>query len=576
MAYICESCGERVDDNEICLCVLNLKKDSLKKRAKRYYLKKQKDKNIVNQILLSRNIDLDYNDFIEVDFNKIYDDRYLNQEEAENKIMKAIENKVKIAIYGDYDADGITGTAIGLNILRGLGADTTYYINDRFTEGFGINEKGVIALHNQKVGLIITVDNGIAGIEGVNKAKELGIEVIITDHHEPNSEILPDCLIIDPKQPGCPSINKEITGVGVLFKILLNICKKLGKELIAKKEMDLVALGTVADMAPLIGENRLIVKTGLMIWNHNKGKYGIKKLIEKTGIKKEVSAYELGFIFAPILNAESRLKGKPVLGITVLTSNDTKEIDKAVDELIEINNKRKEMLEQQIQIGESLIDPEKSLFFIYDNRLTEGIAGLIASRIMDAYQVPTIVLAKTNEGYYKGSGRSIQDFNLKRALDKNSKLLKNYGGHKLACGLTIEKENLILVKNFLETEGKIQLENRESIDSIYIDSKMKIEDLNMDLMDSLNKLEPFGNGFGRPLFLIEEIDIENVTYMKEVHSKFSIDGIEFIAFNKLLNKGNKLSFVGNPQINSYNGRKSIQFVIKEILEEGTKICELEI
>ncbi len=576
MAYICESCGERVDDNEVCLCVLTLKKDNLKKRTKKYFLKKQKDNNIVNQILKSRNIDLDFHDFTEVNFNKIYEDKYLNQDLAAKKIIAAIKNKVKIAIYGDYDADGITGTAIGLNILRGLGAETTYYINDRFTEGFGINENGVIALKKKKVGLIITVDNGIAGIEGVKKAKELGIEVIITDHHEPNGEILPDCLIVNPKQPNCPSINKEITGVGVLFKILLDICKKLDKELIAKKEMDLVALGTVADMAPLIGENRLIVKTGLMIWNHSKGKYGIKKLIEKTGVKKEVTAYELGFIFAPILNAESRLRGRPELGITILTSNNTKEIDKAVDELIEINNKRKEMLEQQIQIGESLIDPEKNLFFIYDDRITEGIAGLIASRIMDSYKVPTIVLGKTHEGYYKGSGRSIKDFNLKKALDKNSKLLKNYGGHKLACGLTIEQDNLFLVKNFLETEAKMQLENKEAIDNVYIDSKLIANDLNMELMDSLNQLEPFGNGFSRPLFLMEEIYIDNVMYMKEVHSKFTINGIDFIAFNMLLKKGNKLSLVGNPQINSYNGRQNIQFVIKEILEEGTKICELEI
>ena len=576
MAYICESCGELVEDNEVCLCVLTMKKDKLKARAKKYFLKKQKDSNIVNQILKSRNIDLDYKDFIEVDFNKIYEDKYLNQDKAVKKIMEALEKKVKIAIYGDYDADGITGTAIGLNILRGLGADTAYYINDRFTEGFGINPEGVKALHKEKVGLIITVDNGIAGIEGVNKAKELGIEVIITDHHEPNSEILPDCLIVDPKQPGCPSVNKEITGVGVLFKILLDICQKLGKELIAKKEMDLVALGTVADMAPLLGENRLIVKTGLMIWNHSKGKYGIKRLIEKTGLRKDITAYELGFVFAPILNAESRLKGRPVKGITVLTSKDTSEIDKAVDELIEINNKRKEMLEQQIQIGESLIDPDKNLFFIFDNRITEGIAGLIASRIMDSYKTPTIVLGRTHEGYYKGSGRSIQDFNLKKALDKNSKLLKNYGGHKLACGLTVEQANLDLVKNLLETEGKMQLENKEAVDNVYIDSKLMTNDLNMDLMDSLNQLEPFGNGFNRPLFLIEDLRVENVTYMKDIHSKFTMNGIEFIAFNKLMEKGNKVSLVGNPQINSYNGRQSIQFVIKEILEEGTKICELEI
>lgn len=576
MAYICENCGEMVEDNKECLCVLEIKKDKLKSRSIKYYLKKQKDENIINNILKSRNIDLDFKDFIEVDFQKIYDDKFLNQNEAADIIIKAIENKVKIAIYGDYDADGITGTAIGINILRALGAETTHYINDRFTEGFGINEKGVISLHKEKVGLIITVDNGIAGIDGVKKAKELGMEVIITDHHEPNSEELPDCLIIDPKQPGCPSINKEITGVGVLFKLLLDICQRFGKELIAKKEMDLVALGTVADMAPLLDENRLIVKTGLMIWNHNKGKYGIKRLIEKVGLKKDVTSYDLGFIFAPILNAESRLKGRPVKGIIILTSNDKNEIDNAVDELIEINNKRKEMLEEQIKIGESLIDPNKDLFFISDNRITEGIAGLIASRIMDCYKRPTIVLGKTHEGYYKGSGRSIQEFNLKKALDKNSKLLKNYGGHKLACGLTIESMNLDLVKNLLETEGKMQLENKELVEKVYIDSKLSTSDINNELMENLNQLEPFGNGFNKPLFLLENISIDNVMYMKDVHSKFINDGIEFIAFNKLLERGNKCSMVGIPQINSYNGRQSIQFVIKHVLEEGTKICELEI
>ncbi len=576
MAYICESCGELTEDKKTCNCQIILKKDELRNRNKKYFLKKKQDENILNQILKARNIDLDYKDFIEVDFNKIYEDRYLNQDIAVKIIMKAIKNKTKIAIYGDYDADGITGTAIGLNILRALGAETTYYINDRFTEGFGINSNGVIALHKEKVGLIITVDNGISGIEGVKKAKELGIEVIITDHHEPNSTQLPDCIIVDPKQPGCLSINKEITGVGVLFKILLDICKIFDKEFIAKKEMDLVALGTVADMAPLLGENRLIVKTGLMIWNHLKGKYGIKRLIEKTDIKREVTVYELGFIFAPILNAESRLKGKPVKGITILTSNNISEIDKAVDELIEINNKRKEMLEEQIKIGESLIDPDKYFFFLVDNKITEGIAGLIASRIMDSYKRPTIVLGKTYEGYYKGSGRSIKDFNLKKALDKNSKLLKNYGGHKLACGLTIEHDNLDLVKNLLETEGKIQLKGKESVDNVYIDSKLKTKELSIELVQSINKLEPFGNGFKTPLFLIENIDIENIINMKEIHSKFKMDGIDFIAFNKLLEKGHRKSVVGVPQINNYNGKKSIQFIIKEILEEGTSICELEI
>lgn len=575
MATICESCGDYVEDGKKCLCELNKKKEILKNRKKKYLLAKRADQSLISHLFKIRKIDGNKEDFFRLDFTDLYEDKFLNQEEAVQRIVKALEKGEKIAIYGDYDADGITGTAVGLNILKGLGGEASYYINDRFEEGFGINPGGVEALHREKVKLILTVDNGIAGVEGVKKAKELGMDVIVTDHHEPNDQ-LPDCLIVDPKQPGCPSVNKEITGVGVLFKILLDVCCLLGKEALAKKEMDLVALGTVADVAPLLGENRLLVRAGLMIWNLPKGKYGIRRMIERLGITRSISTYDLGFVFAPILNAESRLKGRPVHALTVLTSTNQQEIDAAVDELISINQKRKDLLEEQLSIGEDLIDPEKYLFFLADDRIAEGIAGLIASRLVEAYRRPVIVLGRSRDGRYKGSGRSLGAFNLKKALDKSSKLLLHYGGHKLACGMTLEEGNLDLVKNLLETEAKMQLAGKDELEEVKLDAELLTDELNESLVQELEALEPYGNGFKKPVFLLRKLTASRVTLMKEVHSKFNWKGIDFVAFNQILEERENLSVTGYPQINSYNGRKTIQFIVNEALKEDAEICEYEI
>lgn len=574
MAYVCEACGEKVEDGKICICELDRKKEILKARKKTYKVMKRGEKDLISHILKIRKVEEDYSTFLNIDFSSLFNDKFLNQEEAVQRIIRALEKGEKIAIYGDYDADGITGTAVGYNILTGLGGNVTYYINDRFKEGFGINVSGVEKLYKEKVRLIITVDNGIAGVEGASRAKELGLDVLVTDHHEAN-ESLPDCLIVDPKQPGCPSLNKDITGVGVLFKVLLDVCSILGKEAVAKKEMDLVALGTVADMGPLLGENRLLIRTGLMIWNLSKGKYGIRRLIEKLGINRAITSYDLGFIFGPILNAESRLRGKPEKGILILTSNNQAEIDGAVDELIAINQKRKEMLEEQLLIGDSLIEPDKWLFFIHHEKIAEGIAGLIASRLMETYKRPVIVLGKTNEGTYKGSGRSLGEFNLKKALDKNSKLLLYYGGHKLACGMTVESENLDLVKNLLETEAKFQLSGIEVKEEVVVDEELEFEEFDEELVNRLSSLEPYGIGFKKPVFLMRNIQADKVTLMKEIHSKFNWKGIDFLSFNNLLEGGKSYNLIGYPQINNYNGRKTVQFIVNDVLKEDSEICESE-
>lgn len=571
MSYICEICGEKNEEGKTCSCVLAELKEQLKIRNKKYLLRQRIKPDILEHLLTSRGIEESLEDFTKIDFMELYEDRLLNQEEAARRIITAIATKEKIAIYGDYDCDGITGTTMGINLLKAMGADVTHYINDRFVDGFGINPKGVEALANEGAKLIVTVDNGIAGVQGVERAKELGIEVIVTDHHEPN-EFLPDCLIVDPKQEGCPSKNKEITGVGVLYKVLLLVARHFEKENAAKKEMDLVALGTVADMGALLGENRLLVRTGLMIFNLEKGKYGIRCLIDKLKIRKPVGVYELGFIFGPILNAESRLEGKPTRSITLLTSNNPQEIEKAADELIDLNVKRKAMLEEQLLIGDQLVEPDKDFFFIWDDRIAEGIAGLVASRILETYRRPTIVLGRTKEGLYKGSGRSIGSFDLKKALDKNNKLLVSYGGHKLACGLTIEAENILPVKSFLETEGKMKLGGQEPVLEVLIDCEIDLSELTQELTERIGGLEPYGIGFKKPLFLIRGLRAEGVRVMGGSHSKFSQAGIDFIAFGTVLEEGTTGHGLGYPQINQYNGRSTVQFVLSEIIGEDQEIC----
>lgn len=548
-------------------------KNKIKQEKKEYIILNKREEadeeDIVKILLRGRGIK-EEEKFLKASLDDLEENIFLNEEKVVARIISALMKKEKIGIYGDYDGDGISGCALGVNILRGLGGDICYYINDRFTEGFGINKKGVEELSQKKVKLIITVDNGIAGVEGVKRAQELGIDVIVTDHHEPNEEI-PDCLIIDPKQKDCPYPNKDITGVGVLFKILLKVCIFFKRKNLALKNLDLVALGTVTDMAPLVGENRVFVKNGLILFNWEKGKEQYKVLKRLWNLNRNIKSYDLGFILGPMINAESRLYGRPVRAIEFLISEDPRKIEELAIELIEINHKRKEIMEKQILLGEELVNPEKDLIFIYHPFIEEGLAGLISSRLMDQYEKPTIVLGSDREGNLKGSGRSFGNFNLKENIDKVSKLLLKYGGHELACGLSLKEENLVTVRNILETNAKRFYQGEREVKKGEIDLLIKVEEINEALLEKLQILEPFGIGFKKPIFLIREVRASSVNYLKEIHSKFLYQGIEFISFNNILEGNKKYNVLGFPKINEFKGKRTIQFMIESILEEDSLV-----
>lgn len=566
-------------DELIYSCLIKNKKEVLKNRKKKYILINSNSENsnsedLITTILKTRQVDKDRQKFLEGKIDGLLNNTFLNEEKSVSVILDYLKNKKKIGIYGDYDADGITGIAVAISILRKLGGDVTYYVNNRFTEGFGIGPTGVEALKKENVDLIITVDNGITGIEGVDKANKLGMTVIITDHHEPN-DILPNALIIDPKQNGCTYPNKEITGVGVIFKILLRVCEKLNRKNLALKQLDLVALGTVADLGALIGENRVIVKNGLILWNWNKCRLNLKLLKDNLNFKRAVTSYDLGFIYGPIINAESRLYGKPEKAVELLITENPKKMKSLCGDLVKINEDRKSNLEKQLVIVDSLIDPTKDFFFIYDSCIEEGLAGLIASRIMDIYKRPTIVLGKDKNNNIKGSGRSFEPFNLKEALDNVKSFLLSYGGHALACGITLDESQMVVVKNILETKGLQFFKDKDIVDEIIIDSSLRTHQLTEFFIDLLEQLEPFGIGFKRPLFIMKNIPVRDLLILKEKHSKFSYNNIDFILFNEILERNKNYHFIGYPKWNIYNGRKKIQFVINHVLDKETEICELE-
>lgn len=587
---VCACCGRTYEEGSICECVakeeLEEKKRQIqedkKNRAKclRYHrqVAEPDDSGLAlhpKLLALLRNRGIkNIERFISCPIGELREEKLMNQDKAVERLEKAILIGERITVYGDYDVDGVTSVALGLNILKDLGARVDYYINDRFKEGFGIGIKGVETIKERGGSLILTADNGIAGHEAVEHAKSLGLEVLVTDHHEPN-ETMPECIVVDPKQPGCTYPNPNIVGVGVLFKVLDDLARRLGKGRRALHELDLVAMGTVADVAPLLGENRILVKNGLKLMDpasmigKRKLRPGIEALREVAGLDKSpVNAYHLGYLFGPMINAEGRLNGVPHMAVELLTTHDASLAKELAGKLAGFNEARKKKVEELYEIALDQVDLTKKILVVADSRFHEGVVGLLAGRLKKDFYLPAIVLGRDQTGCFKGSGRSIEGFNLKNELDKLSRLLVGYGGHELACGLTVTQDNYQTVKNMLETQASMILsgEMKECID---VDVELDKEEITGALVRDLDKLEPFGQGFPRPKFLISDFKPESLGYsrdgkhtrMKAVIGKQSMD---FWAFGQRIEEQDTcFDLLGSPSFNVFRGKRSIQFRIEE-------------
>lgn len=530
---------------------------------------------IVAKVLVNKNISKEELNVFINPTRKDFHNPFLmpDMEIAVNRIIEAIDNKEKIMIYGDYDADGITSITVLKSFLEERGLDVFSYIPNRLDEGYGLNNDAIKKIYEENYKLIITVDCGISGIDEVEYANSLGIEVIITDHHEP-ADVLPKALaVVDAKRKDSKYPFNQLAGVGVVFKLIQAISIKLNldeKEYL--KYLDIVCIGTISDIVPLINENRVIAKLGLKLVSQTKN-IGLKSLLNIAGFK-QIDSVAISFGVAPRINACGRM-GNEKLALDLFLTKDYELARKLAIKLNEYNIKRQE-IEKRIfnevtQIVENK-EKENACIIIGENGWHHGIIGIVASKVTDMYFKPTILIC-FDEDIGKGSGRSIPGFDLHEALMKCGKNLEKFGGHSMAVGVTIKKEKFEEFKSELEKYAS-KCNIGDIVPIINIDSELSLKEINLENVRELKIFEPFGEGNTVPLFLFKNLKINSIRSLSEgKHLKLTLKEdnfmIDAIGFNigELAEKyclDDKVDIVGSLDINSFNGNDSVQIVIKDI------------
>ena len=500
---------------------------------------------------------------------------------AVERLRRAIDTGESVAVFGDYDVDGITSTCVLADYLRSRGLEVRAYIPDRISEGYGLNPGAVRKLHAHGVTLIVSVDCGITAVEETELANSLGMDVIITDHHECGAETVPDAVaVVDPKQPACSYPNPGLAGVGVAFKLLCAL--EGGSADVLRRYSDLVAIGTVADVMPLSGENRVLVAEGLRRIN-TEARPGIRALLTESGADgRAVTAATIGFTLAPRINAAGRLGETAVAAKLLLTENDD-EAARLARALCELN-RRRQTLEQQIwdeasdRVG--ALDRTEPLVLESDE-WHQGVIGIAASRLSEAYHLPTVMIRFDGERG-KGSCRSFGGFNLYRALAACSNFLEGFGGHALAAGLTIRRENIAAFRRAFAEYYR----NNPATEQPALDCDLRISDpslLSMENVEALQLLEPCGADNPRPLLVMTAARLQSVTPIGGgKHLRLTLvkagQAFDCVFFSCTLDAlvaspGDWVDAVFCPQINSYRGRSSVQLLITDIRRSETpELC----
>ena len=490
-----------------------------------------------------------------------------------DRVLQAIEQKEKIMIYGDYDADGITSITILKSFLEERGLEVASYIPNRLDEGYGLNKTALKKIYDDGYRLIITVDCGISGIDEVDYANSLGMEVLITDHHEP-AETLPKAVaVVDAKRKDNKYPFNQLAGVGVVFKLIQAISIKLDlEEKEYLKYLDIVCIGTISDIVPLIDENRVIAKLGLKLIAQTKN-IGLKALLEVIGFKN-IDSTTISFGVAPRINACGRMGDEQVALDLFLE----KDYDKAKELAIKLNeyNIERQTIEKSIfdEATEKIEknEKDKACIIVGSEGWHHGIIGIVASKVTEMYFKPSILICfEGNDG--KGSGRSIPGFDLHDALTECSDYLEKFGGHSMAVGVTVSRDKFELFKNKFEEYAKSH-DVDKIIPVINIDSELSLKNIDIDSVKSLQKLEPYGEANKMPVFMIRNLKINSIRALSEgKHLKLTLkdDGymINAIGFNmgNLSNEyliDDKVDVIGNLDINSFNGNDSIQLILKDI------------
>ncbi len=544
-------------------------------------VKRISDKYNVNELLSSILINRGIKEDIEVFLNPTrqnFHNPFLmpDMNVAVERIIKAIEKKEKIIIYGDYDVDGITSITVLKSFLQDRGIQVGQYIPNRLEEGYGLNKPAIEEIAKNKYQLMITVDCGISGIEEIEYANSLGIETIVTDHHEVG-ERLPNALaVVDAKRKDNQYPCRDLAGVGVVFKLIQAIGIKLRldeKEYL--KYLDIVCVGTISDIVPLVDENRVIAKLGLMLVKQTRN-MGLKSLLISSGYKN-IDSNTISFGVAPRINACGRM-GHADEALKLFLSKDIYEVNELTKKLNEYNTlrqqKEKAIYEDAINQIENNRLYEKNAIVIGGENWHHGVIGIVSSKITDLYFKPSILLCYEDD-LAKGSGRSIPGFDLHEALMKCQDTIDRFGGHAMAIGITIKRDKF---KEFSEKVEEIAKDAKidEIIPIINIDAKINLNEINKEMVESLKQLEPFGEGNKTPIFVFKNLKIDSIRALTEgKHIKMTLkDGntiVNSIGFNlgylaEEYRIGDKIDVVGTLEINTFNGVDNLQINIKDVMK----------
>jgi len=453
---------------------------------------------------------------------------------AVERILGAIERQDRIAIHGDYDVDGVTSTVILRRALELLGADVTHFIPERLRDGYGLQPAALDRLHADGVGLVISVDCGIRGVEAAQRARELGIDLIITDHHEPDTTLPAALAVINPKRHDCTYPDKNLAGVGVALKLVQALCARTGHSSWLPAFVKVAAIGTLADVVPLTGENRIIAKLGLAMLSKGPHKVGLRSLLDVCGLTgKEIDGYHIGFVLAPRVNAAGRMSSPDIAARLLLAADEGMAVEaRALAEQLNTENLRRQQEEAEIvsqakKIVETDIEiGSRTVIVVAGEGWHRGVIGIVASKLVDAFHRPAIVLS-IDGGVAHGSCRSIPSFNMLGALESCGHLMIKFGGHKQAAGLTIEAARIRELRAHVNDFADGCLGPDDLRPRLWIDGALAFGGINEQITAELTTLAPFGAGNPRPIFRASRVEIvDGPRRLKDRHLKmaFKQDG----------------------------------------------------
>lgn len=538
-------------------------------------------------ILYNRGIreDAAITSFLSKDLGVMHDPYLLkDMEKAAERIRKARDNHEKITIYGDYDVDGITSIAILYKHLQEMGIDVAYYVPDRMQEGYGVNKDALDKIHQDGTSLIITVDTGITAVEESEYAKELGLDVIVTDHHECKERIPDVYAAVDPKRKDCPYPFKSLAGVGVVFKLIQALDDRKSLPDLMDKYADLMCLGTVADISPLVDENRVIVTEGLKRFNTTQN-VGLRALIDVSTNGKSITTSTIGYTIAPRINASGRL-GCASRSVELFLTDDAEKARSLAESLCEENTLRQQTEQKMFKEAMEYLEEhpevkEDDVIVIPHENWHHGIVGIVSSKITEKFYKPSILFAIDGDEA-KGSGRSVNGFNLFGALENCSDLLEKFGGHELAAGLTIKSENIEAFRKIINSCSKGQFTETMMTPTIMLDAAIKVPYITLDTVNDINQLQPFGVDNPTPSFAVRNIKIHKISVMSDGrHLRMTLlkegkylDAVGFGMgeYYHYLEEGDYIDVAFALDINDYKGFQNVQLILKDIKKAGDSAC----